>query len=113
MSSKHLWWGPFTSTFCEHCSQPLARVRRGSRCRLWKGLATLVHNFLVFRWSYLLHPGILNFILTYETIKLNLFIQKMYKSQNVQGVDLLARGLLKDYYLKILISIDVLLTIAS
>ena len=19
MSSKHLWWGPFTSTFCEHC----------------------------------------------------------------------------------------------
>ena len=18
MSSKHLWWGPFTSTFCEH-----------------------------------------------------------------------------------------------
>ena len=20
MSSKHLWWGPFTSTFCEHCT---------------------------------------------------------------------------------------------
>ena len=19
MSSKHLWWGPFTSTFCKHC----------------------------------------------------------------------------------------------
>ena len=21
MSSKHLWWGPFTSTFCEHWAQ--------------------------------------------------------------------------------------------
>ena len=26
MSSKHLWWGPFTSTFCEHCLRYLNLV---------------------------------------------------------------------------------------
>ena len=25
ISSKHLWWGPFTSTFCEHCCDHDAR----------------------------------------------------------------------------------------
>ena len=26
MSSQHLWWGPFTSTFCEHCSKAVIRT---------------------------------------------------------------------------------------
>ena len=52
-------------------------------------------------------------ILPYGTIKRNLFIQKMYKTRKVQGVDLLARGFPKDYYLTILIPKDSLLINAS
>ena len=29
MSSKHLWWGPFTSTFCEHWFQIL-KIQSGA-----------------------------------------------------------------------------------
>ena len=39
MSSKHLWWGPFTSTFCEHCFEH----------HLWSeySCTTLIENFYV------------------------------------------------------------------
>ena len=35
MSSKHLWWGPFTSTFCEHwltANHKRARVVAPEQC---------------------------------------------------------------------------------
>ena len=39
----------------------LTGIRRGPRCQVWKGLATLVHDLLVFYWSCLLtlldHPA--------------------------------------------------------
>ena len=32
MSSKHLWWGPFTSTFCEHWLEPSIDKQRILSC---------------------------------------------------------------------------------